>query len=96
MVVPSLYEGFGLPALEGMACGRPVVAARTRALPEVRDDAALLVEPDADSLAAGLLQVLEDETLADSLRERGVARAATFSWQLAAERHLQVYRDVLA
>lgn len=91
VVVPSLYEGFGLPALEGMACGRPVVAARRGALPEVCGDAALLVEPDADGLAEGLLRVLHDDALAARLCSAGPARAATFSWDVAARRHLDVY-----
>jgi alpha-1,3-rhamnosyl/mannosyltransferase len=96
VVVPSVYEGFGLPALEGMACGVPVVAARRGALPEVCADAALLVEPDGDSLAAGLVQVLDDRDLAADLRRRGPERAADFDWDVAASEHLRVYRDVLS
>jgi len=92
VVVPSTYEGFGLPALEGMASGTPVVASARGALPEVCADAALLVEPDADSLAAGLLQVLGDRLVAQDLRRRGLQRSADFSWHEAALRHLDVYR----
>lgn len=95
VVVPSLYEGFGLPALEGMACGVPVVAARRGALPEVCAGAALLVEPDGPALAAGIDQVLRDESLAADLRARGRKRAATFSWQKAAAAHLEVYAEAL-
>lgn len=91
VVVPSLYEGFGLPALEGMAVGTPVVAADRGALPEVCGEAALLVEPDGGSLAAGLLRVLEDEALAARLRAAGPVQAAGFSWRRAAEATLAVY-----
>lgn len=96
VVVPSLYEGFGLPALEGMACGAPVVATRAGALPEVCGDGALLVGTSADEIGHGLLTVLGDDLLAASLAERGRARALTFSWDEAAARHLDVYRSVLA
>jgi alpha-1,3-rhamnosyl/mannosyltransferase len=96
VVVPSVYEGFGLPALEGMVCGTPVVAARRGALPEVCGDAALLVEPDGEAIADGLLAVLEDAQLAERLRAQGPARAGRFSWRRAAEEHLRVYREALA
>lgn len=96
VVVPSLYEGFGLPALEGMACGRPVVAARTSALPEVCADAALLVDPGAAGLADGLLRVLDDDELQTRLASAGPRRAAEFSWERAAQAHLDVYDAVSA
>lgn len=91
VVVPSVYEGFGLPALEGMACGRPVVAARAGALPEVCGDAALLVEPDGDGLAEGMSRALHDQDLVGRLRQAGLERASAFSWEVAARRHLEVY-----
>lgn len=96
VVVPSIYEGFGLPALEGMVCGTPVVAARRGALPEVCGDAAVLTEPDGGALANGLLDVLTNRDLAVSLRAAGVSRAQQFSWQKAARDHLRVYREALA
>ena len=96
VVVPSLYEGFGLPALEGRACGTPVVAASCGALPEVCEQAALLVDPGAEGLAAGLLAVLESAEVSGRLRAAGPARAATFSWDVAAERHLDVYDELRA
>lgn len=95
VVVPSVYEGFGLPALEGMAAGVPVVAANRGALPEVCADAALLVEPDGPAIAEGLRRVLCDEELATGLREKGPARAATFSWRVAAEAHMSAYHEAL-
>lgn len=96
VVVPSTYEGFGLPALEGMACGVPVVAANRGALPEVCADAALLVEPDADSLAEGLARAVNDESVRSRLSVAGPARASTFSWERAAQRYIDIYREVLA
>lgn len=94
VVVPSLYEGFGLPALEGMACGVPVVAANRGALPEVCGDAALLVEPDAKGLSEGLLIALTSRELANRLRNQGPVRAATYSWDAAGRRHLDVYDEM--
>lgn len=95
VVVPSTYEGFGLPALEGMACGRPVVATATGALPEICGEAAVLVQPTAQGLAGGLDEVLRDPRRAEALGRAGRERARRFSWPAAAEQHLQAYRDVL-
>ena len=95
VVVPSIYEGFGLPALEGMASGACVVAARRGALPEVCGDAALLVEPDGYRLAAGIERVLADRALAARLKGAGPRRASEFGWEAAAREHLSVYRLAL-
>jgi glycosyltransferase involved in cell wall biosynthesis len=87
LVMPSLYEGFGLPCLEAMASGTPVVAADRAALPEVCGDAALLFDPDdPDAAAEALVRVLGDAELAAGLRSRGLARARSFSWRATAER----------
>jgi glycosyltransferase involved in cell wall biosynthesis len=94
VVVPSVYEGFGLPALEAMAVGTPAVVARAGALPEVVGDASLLVEPDADGLAEGLVAVLTDAGRARALREAGLLRSEEFRWDVAAKRHIQVYERV--
>jgi glycosyltransferase involved in cell wall biosynthesis len=91
VVVPSVYEGFGLPALEGMACGAPVVAAHAGALPEVCGDAAILVEPTAPALANGLSAVLEERALVEELKTAGRLHASRFSWSAAADAHLSVY-----
>jgi len=92
---PSRYEGFGLPPLEAMACGSPVVASSASSLPEVVGDAALLVDPDdVEGWAAALGRLLRDEELAEEMQRRGLARAARFSWQRVARETLQVYEQV--
>ena len=93
-VFPSLYEGFGMPPLEAMACGTPVVCSNATALPEVAEGAALMVDPlDVDALGAAIERALEPQ-VADDLRGRGLARAATFSWSSTARSLLDVFRAV--
>jgi glycosyltransferase involved in cell wall biosynthesis len=95
-VFPSLYEGFGLPALEALACGTPVVASNVSALPEVVGDAALQVSPlDVEALAGAMERLLRDDRLRSDLRERGLERAAQFSWEKAARQTVEVYHRVL-
>ncbi|RIL06720.1 glycosyltransferase family 1 protein [bacterium] len=90
---PSRYEGFGLPPLEAMACGAPVVAADASSLPEVVGDAGRLVPPDdARAWARALAEVLGQPAVAAEMRARGLARAATFSWAATARQTLEVYR----
>jgi glycosyltransferase involved in cell wall biosynthesis len=94
---PSLYEGFGLPPLEAMACGTPVIVSDAASLPEVVGDAGLTVPADdVDALSAGLARVVLDEHLRDGLRAAGLERARAFSWQAAAEQLLAVYKRVLS
>ncbi len=96
LAYPSLYEGFGLPPLEAMQCGVPVVASNVSSLPEVVGDAALTVDPSSvDELARGLVAVTCDPALRDELRERGLRRAATFSWRRCAEVTRSVYESAL-
>lgn len=81
MIWPSLYEGFGLPVLESMACGTPVVTSNVTAMPEVAGDAALLVDPSSvEQMASAVERVLSDTILRQQLQERGLARARQFSW----------------
>ncbi len=95
VAMPSIYEGFGIPALEAMACGVPVVCSTAGSLPEVVGDAALLVTPDdIDALSEALLRVIRDPALRQSLASRGTQRVRTFSWKTAALAHLDVYRRV--
>ena len=94
-VFPSLYEGFGLPPLEAMASGTPVVTSNVSSLPEVTGDAALLVDPtSAEAIADAMRRVLTDERLAADLSARGIARAQTFSWERSAARIQQIYSEV--
>jgi glycosyltransferase involved in cell wall biosynthesis len=96
-VFPSLHEGFGLPAVEAMACGCPVVAARAGALPEVCGEAALLVDPhDPAAIAAAVARVLDEPGLAGRLRAAGRARAAAFTWEDAARRLAAVAGEMAA
>jgi len=94
LAFPSLYEGFGLPALEAMACGTPVLASNTSSLPEVVGEAGLLVDPlDVDAIAAGLDRLILDAPLRQELGLRGIARAAKFTWRRAARETLAVLRE---
>jgi glycosyltransferase involved in cell wall biosynthesis len=94
---PALYEGFGLPVLEAMACGVPVLAANTSSLPEVTASAALLVDPlDVDAIATALSQLLTDDALRASLIEKGKARAHSFTWARAAQQTWDLYERLLA
>jgi alpha-1,3-rhamnosyl/mannosyltransferase len=95
-VYPSLYEGFGLPPLEAMACGAPVIISNRSSLPEVVGDAGLQVDAlDVDGLAQAMSQIIEDDVLRASLRQRGMERAKGFSWRRCAEETLAVYRKVV-
>ena len=96
LVFPSLYEGFGLPALEAMACGTPVITSKTSSLPEVVGDAAVLIDPaNVDELAGAITHVMSDQGLREHLVAAGPSRAAGFSWQRTAEQTLDVYKKVL-
>jgi glycosyltransferase involved in cell wall biosynthesis len=95
-VFPSLYEGFGLPPLEAMASGTPVVTSNVSSLPEVAGDAALLVDPyQASAIADGIERVLTDAALRGELREKGLARARQFSWETSVRRIREIYGQVL-
>jgi len=92
LAFPSLFEGFGLPVLEAMACGTPVVCSNTSSLPEVVGEAALLVDPtDVDALADALTRVLRDDALRRELWQKGWAQVQHFTWQETARRTLAVY-----
>jgi glycosyltransferase involved in cell wall biosynthesis len=95
LVLPSLYEGFGFPILEAMAVGTPVVCSNTSSLPEVGGDAALFFPPhDADALAGAMESLLQSQSLAEQMRQRGLARAHQFTWRRTAEQTADIYREV--
>jgi glycosyltransferase involved in cell wall biosynthesis len=95
--LPSLYEGFGIPVLEAMACGVPVVTSNISSLPEVAGDAALMVDPyNIEELTDALRRLIIDDTLRTQLVERGYQQAAAFTWQRAADQLIQVYQQLLS
>jgi glycosyltransferase involved in cell wall biosynthesis len=96
LVLPSVYEGFGLPAIEAMACGTPVVCSNAGSLPEVVGEAACLVDPQSvESLVSGILETSSNETLRGTLRRRGLKRAKLFSWENAARQTLSIYEEIM-
>ena len=94
-VHPSLYEGFGLPPLEAMACGTPVLTSNVSSLPEVVGEAAVLFDPlNVKSLADGLTRILSDEVLRMELKRKGIERVQKFSWADTVSRTIKVYESV--
>jgi glycosyltransferase involved in cell wall biosynthesis len=97
LIMPSLYEGFGFPILEAMACGAPVICSRASSLPELAGEAALFVDPhDASSLASAMRRIIDEPGLADALRTRGLAQASQFTWEATARQTAQLYLDVVS
>jgi glycosyltransferase involved in cell wall biosynthesis len=96
LIYPSLYEGFGLPPLEAMACGCPVVVSNAASLPEICGDAAYYVDPfSVESIAEGMYKVLTDRSLSESLIHKGLKRAKLFSWERAAKAHIELFKEII-
>jgi glycosyltransferase involved in cell wall biosynthesis len=94
---PSVYEEFGIPVVEAMACGCPVVSSNSGAIPELADGCALLAAPfDAEAMAANLVRLLAEPSLAKELCDKGIERAKRFSWSEAARQTLEIFRKVCA
>ena len=94
-ILPSLYEGFGLPIIEAMACGTPVITSNTSSLPEVAGNAAVLVDPyDVEKISQAIGQVLTNERLQKEMREKGKENAKRFSWERAANALLEIFEEI--
>jgi glycosyltransferase involved in cell wall biosynthesis len=95
LAYPSLYEGFGIPVLEAMRAGLPVITSATTALPEVSGDAALLIDPlQVNQIASAMMQLLQDPGLREQLRHRGAAQAREYTWEKTAQAYLDLYTEV--
>lgn len=95
-ILPSFYEGFGLPLLEAMACGTPVIGSNVSSIPEVIGDAGLLCDPhNAHDIAAKIDQLLRDADLQNRMRDKGLKRVQKFSWQAMAKKTLAVYEKAI-
>jgi len=97
LVYPSLYEGFGLPVLEAMACGCPVITSNVSSLPEVAGEAALLIDPlRIETITTALVSLLTNPGLSQSLRQKGFEQARRFTWEATARKTLEVFEKVKA
>ena len=96
LLYPSLYEGFGLPVLEAMTCGTPVITSHSGSIPEIAGDAAVMVNPrDVDEIVAAMMRVTTDSVLRENLVAKGKMRAEAFSWQRTAEKTFEIYKNVM-
>ena len=96
LVLPSFYEGFGLPVIEAMACGCPVIASNVSSMPELGSDAALYIDPyDKNSIAAVIVKLIKDKRLRDELIWKGYERARLFTWASTAKKYLEVFRGII-
>ncbi|MCX7917546.1 MAG: glycosyltransferase family 4 protein, partial [bacterium] len=94
-IYPSLYEGFGLPILEAMRCGVPVITSNVSSMPEVAGDAAILVNPeDEEEIGAAIIKLLDDRELRDKLIKKGLERSKIFTWENTARQTLKVYKEL--
>jgi len=93
---PSLYEGFGLPVLEAMACGTPVIASNLSSLPEVIGEAGILIDPlNVEEIVQAMEKLSKDKRLQEELQKKGLERAKLFSWERAAEETMELYKEML-
>lgn len=92
---PSLRESFGIPMLEAMACGTPVITSNTSSMPEIADDAALIIDPfKPEDITEAILKLLNDENYKSNLIEKGYKQASNFTWKSMAEKVLEIYKSI--
>jgi glycosyltransferase involved in cell wall biosynthesis len=97
LVYPSLYEGFGIPVLEAMQVGTPVITSSTTAMPEVAGDAALLVDPhDLEAIASAMVRLSKDGALRRELSDKGKQRAKGYTWEKTAQEYLELYTEMVS
>ena len=95
-IYPSLYEGFGLPPLEAMQCGTPVITSNTSSLPEVVGDAGIMINPkDGDALCQAMIDIVKNNKLRNHLSKKGIERTKLFSWKKCADETIKAYRSAL-
>jgi glycosyltransferase involved in cell wall biosynthesis len=97
LIYPSLYEGFGIPVIEAMKMGLPVITSNVTSLPEVAGDAAYLVDPyNIEEMTSAMSELLQNKKLREEMIEKGLERSRSYTWQNTSERYLKLYQELIA